>query len=615
MADPERSVSSQSSTIREEEVMAADYLDEPPVNEKDPFLVDSFDEGDPTNPMNWSRLRRWYLTALAGVLVLNATFASAARKLFPKLHPSEFTVIVSLRHRSAAHRTLSYVRRGRDARHITICGGLCRRPITMGSAFGKLWTTAYFHLAILGLYCATRGALAIAFSNTLQLFQVGAALSKNKASLLVFRFLGGIFAAAPLTNSGAILADIWDAGTRGKALAIFTLMPFAGPTLGPTVAGFIAVSGTDFRWVFWAGVCCIATIFTLPETYRPVLLARVAKKKREETGDTRYYAPIDRIHLTFLERAENVLGRPFKMLALEPMLLIITIYMSFVYGNLYLLFEAYPIVFTEGHGLNAGLSGLTFLPILVGGAAGVTVSVIYFNPRYERKAVELAPHSVPPEFRLEMALFAAPLYTVAFFWFGWTSYPSVSLWAPLMAGFPMGFAINWIFLSLFNYLIDTYLFMAASALAASTVVRSVFGAAFPLFATQMYKALNPRWASSLLGSSKSRANSVVTSDHHLDAFKMPPLALRGVVTKVGLMQKTATVLVSRWAVHPLTGKRMERSKKYLTHDPENKLRKEDIVVIRNCPPVSKLKRFKLETVLQSPEAEREALRAKMQQQQ
>lgn len=33
-------------------------------------------------------------------------------------------------------------------------------------------------------------------------FQLGAALSKNTASLLVFRFLGGTFAAAPLTNSG-----------------------------------------------------------------------------------------------------------------------------------------------------------------------------------------------------------------------------------------------------------------------------------------------------------------------------------------------------------------------------------------------------------------------------
>ncbi|KAJ7103648.1 hypothetical protein B0H15DRAFT_813043 [Mycena belliarum] len=91
---------------------------------------------------------------------------------------------------------------------------------------------------------------------------------------------------------------------------------------------------------------------------------------------------------------------------------------------------------------------------------------------------------------------------------------------------------------------------------------------------------------------------------------MPPLALRGIVTKVGFMDKTATVVVSRWAVHKLTGKRTERTKKYLTHDADNKLRKDDLVVIRNCPPVSKLKRFKLETVLHSPEVERELQRAR-----
>ena len=33
-------------------------------------------------------------------------------------------------------------------------------------------------------------------------FQVGCALSRNTASILVFRFLGGTFAAAPLSNSG-----------------------------------------------------------------------------------------------------------------------------------------------------------------------------------------------------------------------------------------------------------------------------------------------------------------------------------------------------------------------------------------------------------------------------
>lgn len=50
-----------------------------------------------------------------------------------------------------------------------------------------------------------------------------------------------------------------------------------------------------------------------------------------------------------------------------------------------------------------------------------------------------------------------------------------------------------------NHIIDSYLWSAASALSASTVVRSAFGAGFPLFASQMYSKLGTQWASSLLG--------------------------------------------------------------------------------------------------------------------
>ncbi|KAK0539790.1 hypothetical protein OC842_000830, partial [Tilletia horrida] len=46
---------------------------------------------------------------------------------------------------------------------------------------------------------------------------------------------------------------------------------------------------------------------------------------------------------------------------------------------------------------------------------------------------------------------------------------------------------------------DAYLANAASALAANTVCRSAAGAGFPLFASQMYERLNPRYASTLLG--------------------------------------------------------------------------------------------------------------------
>lgn len=43
----------------------------------------------------------------------------------------------------------------------------------------------------------------------------------------------------------------WDADTRGKALALFTLAPFAGPALGPTVGGYMTVAGVSWRWLFW----------------------------------------------------------------------------------------------------------------------------------------------------------------------------------------------------------------------------------------------------------------------------------------------------------------------------------------------------------------------------
>jgi len=88
---------------------------------------------------------------------------------------------------------------------------------------------------------------------------------------------------------------------------------------------------------------------------------------------------------------------------------------------------------------------------------------------------------------------------------------------------------------------------------------------------------------------------------------MPPMAFKGIVTKVGVMKKTATVTVSRWVIHKQTGKRIERSKKYLTHDENGVLRIDDEVLIRNCPPISARKRFTLDQVLRSPETQHELM--------
>ncbi|KAI0094961.1 MFS general substrate transporter [Irpex rosettiformis] len=427
---------------------------------------------DPDSPFRMSRVRRWYITMLGGILVLNATFASSTPSgIVPEM--------------------MEYFGFGREVATLTISlfvAGYCVGPLFWGPLSETYGRKPVLFVSFV-IYTA---------------FQIGCALSKNTASIIIFRFLGGCFAASPLVVSGALIGDIWDPNTRGKALAFFTLGPFAGPALGPIASGFMSVSGVSWRWTYWlmtifAGVCSILIFFTLPETYTPILVVKRAQKLRKETGDQNYWAPLERKKLTIVQRLEEVVARPFKVLFAEPMLMALSLFMSFVYGCIYLLFEAFPIVFSIGHGFNAGILGLMFLPLFLGGCLGVVGYLVIWNPKYERLAKECAPHPVPPEARLEQALWAGPAFAISFFWFGWTSYPSISFWAPMMSSVFLGFSVVWIFLGIFNYIIDCYLYVAASALAINAVMRSSFGASFPLFATQMYESLNPRWASTLVG--------------------------------------------------------------------------------------------------------------------
>jgi hypothetical protein len=94
-------------------------------------------------------------------------------------------------------------------------------------------------------------------------------------------------------------------------------------------------------------------IIFLPETYAPYLEKKRAAKLRKETGDDRYYARIEINKESTGAILHGLLVKPWIMLVQEPMLLAITLYMSFVYGCLYLLFEAFPIIYVDGWSLAA----------------------------------------------------------------------------------------------------------------------------------------------------------------------------------------------------------------------------------------------------------------------
>jgi len=63
------------------------------------------------------------------------------------------------------------------------------------------------------------------------------------------------------------------------------------------------------------------------------------------------------------------------------------------------------------------------------------------------------------------------------------------------------------------------------------------------------------------------------------------------------MDKTAVVEVSRKFPHPLYKKYITRTKKYYAHDSENTCKPGDLVSIIESRPISKLKRWRILTIL------------------
>lgn len=64
------------------------------------------------------------------------------------------------------------------------------------------------------------------------------------------------------------------------------------------------------------------------------------------------------------------------------------------------------------------------------------------------------------------------------------------------------------------------------------------------------------------------------------------------------MDKTVSVLVERLVKHPVYGKYVKRSTKFLVHDENNICTEGDVVSITSCRPMSKNKCFKLVEIIE-----------------
>ncbi|OAP64666.1 hypothetical protein AYL99_00638 [Fonsecaea erecta] len=435
--------------------------------EEDPYIVE-FIPSDPRNPMEFPDWKKWALTVTVALATLAVAFVSTAYTASTEQIIEAFGCSLEVATLGVSLFVLGFA-----------IGPLLWAPLS--ELYGR-------QVLFFGTYAV------------LTAFNAGAAGANSIAGLIVMRFLAGTFGASPLTNAGGVIADMFPANQRGLGMSIFAAAPFLGPTIGPVVGGFIAET-VGWRWVegvmaIFTGLLWIFGALVIPETYAPVILSRRAKALTKRTGKL-YISAIERRQGKVTPQAafSKALSRPWVLLFLEPIVLLISIYMAILYGTLYMLFGAFPIVFEEERGWSQGIGGLAFSGVAVGMISGVLYA-IYDNKRYARVEAEQGGEA-PAEARLPPAAVGAIAIPIGMFWFAWTNYPSIHWIVCIMASAPFGFGMVNVFLACMNYLIDAYTIYAASVLAANSVLRSLFGAVFPLFTVQMFHNLGIHWASSI----------------------------------------------------------------------------------------------------------------------
>ncbi|KAM0277876.1 hypothetical protein ACHAQH_005508 [Verticillium albo-atrum] len=454
---------------------------------EDPYEV-SFDNGDSDSwcPRSIPTPRKWLIVTLVSAASLCVTAASSIY-------------------------TSTYLQMDAEFGSSRIVSTLGLSTFVLGISLGPMF------LSPLSEFYGRRPIYLVAWSMYI-IWIIPSAVAKNIQTMIVARFFDGLSGSAFLAVSGGTVSDLFARQDLQGPMLLYSMAPFVGPAIGPTVGGFINYN-VDWRWTYyvlliWAVVMGLLIFFLVPETYHPVVLRSKARSMRAETGDDRWRAPMEKSTKSILRTVGLSLLRPFQLLAYEPMVLLLCIFSAILLGVLYLFFGAFPLVFGKTHGFNLWQVGLSFNGILVGMLCAAASDPLWHAIRErlirnnERRTGE--PCGSEPEYRLPPAILGAFLVTIGIFVFGWTTNANIHWIAPIIGSGIFGAGTLLVFTGIFTFLVDAYPLYAASVLAANAFVRCMFAGkciwchecrirpAGTLRCLVMYEALGYSWASSLL---------------------------------------------------------------------------------------------------------------------
>ncbi|KAK0448140.1 major facilitator superfamily domain-containing protein [Armillaria borealis] len=443
----------------------------------DPYIVGWYSDDDQENPRNWSPAKRAFVAFSISFLTFSVYIGSAIYTpsipgLMTGFNVSQTTATLSL-----SLYILAYGIGPMFLAPLQELPGIGRNPVYMVTLF------------------------------LFVVFQVPVTVARNMSTVLAFRFLTGFVSSPALATGGASMADIYPMHQFAYVLGIWALGAVAGPITGPVIGGF-AAQANGWRWpqyeLLWiTGFALIFLLLLLPETYKPTILLKRARRLRKLTGnqELRSQGEKDKEGESLGAVMQEALICPF-ILAKEPVLMFANVYLGFVYAIFYLWFEAFPLVFTDIYHFNLGLSGLPFLAFVVSGAITIsyTAYVFYLKyhiaPRYAKAAA--VGIDIAPEIRLEIGLIASIFIPTSVLIFGFTSKESIHWIVPVIGAALYLPGIYLTFQSILTYITSAYPTYAASVLAGNDLFRSAITSIFPLFGCAFFVNLGLGLGSALL---------------------------------------------------------------------------------------------------------------------
>ncbi|KAK0550584.1 hypothetical protein OC846_003599 [Tilletia horrida] len=448
----------------------------PPITPGRTPLIEELEEG--TDPLDWSHRFKAWTTFCYCIMIGSTTFGSSAYASATPAIQEAFNV----------------------SRTVALLG---TSLYVLGFAIGPLiWAPTSEVIGRKPVYVGSFVALTA--------FGLGVAFAQNIQTLVICRFLSGVCGASALNNVAASLADMTRLRNRLRYNTAYRLVSFGGPTLGPIVGTFALRAG--FRWnlrlnPIFSGTALILYAFTIPETHRPTLLRRQQRAReralmaqsdlgQEEEGIKNREAALEKQRLmrqpagpSILKRYKMAMTTPFKLLK-EPLVIIVCMYTALLYGLLYGVLAAFPLIWQEIRGRNEEYASLVYLALLGGFAAGAFFIGCWFQDRSFKRLYDQGEYV--PELRIGPAVWASFLIPVGLLVFGLTSpydklvgTVDVHFAVPCLALTVFAAGMGVVFNSWLSYLQDAYSTHTASAMAAATFSRSLLGAAFPLFMREM----------------------------------------------------------------------------------------------------------------------------------